>query len=71
MYNLFKVIYGGRVIDSFDRRVLGVYMDEYFGDFLFYNFRQFHFFNNKDVNYSIPPNGPKEVYVGLLWFFLT
>uniref|UniRef100_A0A3P8W3I0 Uncharacterized protein n=1 Tax=Cynoglossus semilaevis TaxID=244447 RepID=A0A3P8W3I0_CYNSE len=62
-YLIGEVIYGGRVIDSFDRRVLGVYMDEYFGDFLFYNFRQFHFFNNKDVNYSIPPNGPKEVYI--------
>lgn len=57
-------MYGGRAIDSFDRRILTVYMDEYFGDFLFYTFRQFHFFRNKDVDYKIPPTGPKNVYVG-------
>lgn len=59
-----QVMYGGRAIDSFDRRILTVYMDEYFGDFLFYTFRRFHFFCNKDVDYKIPPNGPKKVYVG-------
>lgn len=58
-----EVMYGGRAIDSFDRRILTVYMDEYFGDFLFYTFRQFHFFKNKDVDYKIPPTGPKNVYV--------
>lgn len=39
-------------------------MDEYLGDFLFYTFRQFHFFSNKDVDYKIPPTGSKKVYVG-------
>lgn len=57
-------MYGGRAIDSFDRRILNVYMDEYLGDFLFYTFRQFHFFSNKDVDYKIPPTGSKKVYVG-------
>ncbi|MEQ2161927.1 hypothetical protein GOODEAATRI_014750 [Goodea atripinnis] len=57
-------MYGGRVIDSFDRRILTVYMDEYLGDFLFSTFRQFHFFKNKDVDYRIPPSGPKTVYIG-------
>ncbi|XP_062273833.1 dynein axonemal heavy chain 10 [Scomber scombrus] len=62
-YLIGEVMYGGRCIDSFDRRILTVYMDEYFGDFLFYTFRRFHFFANKDVDYKIPPNGPKKVYV--------
>ncbi|XP_057687718.1 dynein axonemal heavy chain 10-like isoform X2 [Corythoichthys intestinalis] len=61
-YLIGEVMYGGRVIDSFDRRILNVYMDEYFGDFLFYDFCQFHFFKNNDVHYKIPPNGPKAVY---------
>ncbi|XP_043967273.1 dynein axonemal heavy chain 10 [Gambusia affinis] len=62
-YLLGEVMYGGRVIDSFDRRILTVYMDEYLGDFLFYTFRQFYFFKNKDVEYKIPPTGTKTVYV--------
>uniref|UniRef100_A0A3Q2PNV9 Dynein axonemal heavy chain 10 n=1 Tax=Fundulus heteroclitus TaxID=8078 RepID=A0A3Q2PNV9_FUNHE len=62
-YLIGEVMYGGRAIDSFDRRILTVYMDEYLGDFLFYTFRQFHFFKNKDVDYKIPPPGPKTVYI--------
>uniref|UniRef100_A0A3Q3B280 Dynein axonemal heavy chain 10 n=1 Tax=Kryptolebias marmoratus TaxID=37003 RepID=A0A3Q3B280_KRYMA len=62
-YLIGEVMYGGRAIDSFDRRILTVYMDEYLGDFVFYTFRQFHFFSNKDVHYKIPPTGQKTVYV--------
>ncbi|KAM9822155.1 dynein axonemal heavy chain 10-like isoform 2-T2 [Syngnathus typhle] len=62
-YLVGEVMYGGRVIDSFDRRILNVYMDEYFGDFLFYDFCRFHFFKNNEVDYKIPPNGPEDVYV--------
>ncbi|KAM3867513.1 dynein axonemal heavy chain 10 [Diretmus argenteus] len=62
-YLIGEVMYGGRVIDSFDRRILTVYMDEYLGDHLFYNFRPFHFFHNKDVDYRFPPNGLKETYI--------
>lgn len=64
--NVLQVMYGGRVIDSFDRRILTSYMDEYFGDFLFYTYQQFHFFNNEDVDYKIPSHGPKNIYVGQL-----
>ncbi|TKS80370.1 Dynein heavy chain 10, axonemal [Collichthys lucidus] len=62
-YLIGEVMYGGRAIDSFDRRVLTVYVDEYFGDFLFYTFRRFHFYKDKAVAYKIPPNGPKKTYV--------
>ncbi|KAG9351776.1 hypothetical protein JZ751_023027 [Albula glossodonta] len=62
-YLIGEVMYGGRAIDSFDRRILTVYMDEYLGDFLFDTFQPFHFYHNKDVDYKIPPDGPKDVYV--------
>lgn len=60
-----QVMYGGRAIDSFDRRILTVYMDEYLGDFIFDTFQPFHFFHNKDVDYKIPRDGPKQLYVGM------
>ena len=34
-YLIGEVMYGGRAIDSFDRRILNTYMDEYMGDFIF------------------------------------
>jgi len=34
-YLIGEAMYGGRVTDSFDRRVLVTYLDEYMGDFLF------------------------------------
>ncbi|XP_036382121.1 dynein heavy chain 10, axonemal [Megalops cyprinoides] len=63
-YLIGEVMYGGRAIDSFDRRILTVYMDEYLGDFLFDTFQPFHFFNNKEVDYKVPSDGPKDTYVG-------
>lgn len=59
-----QVMYGGRAIDSFDRRILTIYMDEYLGDFLFDTFQPFHFFWNKEVDYKIPPGDVKENFVG-------
>lgn len=50
----FKVMYGGRAIDNFDRRVLNTYMNEYMGDFIFDTFQPFHFFENDEVDYCIP-----------------
>ena len=41
-YLVGEVMYGGRAIDSFDRRILTTYMEEYFGDFIFDTF-QFEF----------------------------
>lgn len=63
-------MYGGRAIDSFDRRILTIYMDEYLGDFIFDTFQPFHFFHNKEVDYKIPGGAadPKERFVGAsLW----
>lgn len=47
-------MYGGRVIDDFDRRVVNTYMDEYMGDFIFDTFQPFHFYHDDKVDYFIP-----------------
>lgn len=50
-------MYGGRVTDSYDRRVITTYMSEYMGDFLFDTFQPFHFFINDKMDYCLPDNG--------------
>uniref|UniRef100_A0A8C6Y8I9 Dynein axonemal heavy chain 10 n=1 Tax=Naja naja TaxID=35670 RepID=A0A8C6Y8I9_NAJNA len=62
-YLIGEVMYGGRAIDSFDRRILTIYMDEYLGDFIFDTFQPFHFFCNDDVDYRIPEGTSKDDYV--------
>ena len=57
-------MYGGRAIDNFDRRILNTYMDEYMGDFIFDTFQPFHFYKDESVDYYIPEDGPRDVYVG-------
>jgi len=37
-------------------------VDEYLGDFLFDTFQPFHFFQNEEVDYVVPPYGPREIY---------
>ncbi|KAM8812104.1 dynein axonemal heavy chain 10 [Rhynchonycteris naso] len=62
-YLIGEVMYGGRAIDSFDRRILTIYMDEYLGDFIFDTFQPFHFFHNEEVDYKIPAGDVKERFV--------
>ncbi|XP_015274779.1 PREDICTED: dynein heavy chain 10, axonemal [Gekko japonicus] len=62
-YLIGEVMYGGRAIDSFDRRILTIYMDEYLGDFIFDTFQPFHFFCNDDVDYKIPEGTSKDEFV--------
>ena len=56
-------MYGGRVSDAFDRRILNTYLEEYLGDFLFDTFQPFHFFMNEQVDYIVPIEGHRSVYV--------
>ena len=53
-YLIGEAMYGGRVTDDFDRRVLVTYLDEYMGDFLFDKNRDFFFAVTNDFNYSLP-----------------
>ncbi|CBH10362.1 dynein heavy chain, putative [Trypanosoma brucei gambiense DAL972] len=53
-YLVGEVMYGGRVTDSMDRRIVKTYLEEYFGDFLFDTFQSFHFFKNDVVDYCLP-----------------
>ncbi|XP_030358369.1 dynein heavy chain 10, axonemal isoform X4 [Strigops habroptila] len=62
-YLIGEVMYGGRAIDSFDRRILTVYMDEYLGDFIFDTFQLFHFYKNDKVDYKIPQGTVKDDFV--------
>ncbi|XP_074463065.1 dynein axonemal heavy chain 10 [Larus michahellis] len=62
-YLIGEVMYGGRAIDSFDRRILTVYMDEYLGDFIFDTFQVFHFYKNDTVDYKIPQGTVKDDFV--------
>ncbi|XP_038229191.1 dynein axonemal heavy chain 10 [Dermochelys coriacea] len=62
-YLIGEVMYGGRAIDSFDRRILTIYMDEYLGDFIFDTFQPFHFYKNEEVDYKIPAGNSKDDFV--------
>jgi len=75
-YLVGEVMYGGRVTDDCDRRVVETYMQEYLGDFLFDTFQPFHFFEDPPderkrksecglpiVDYKIPALGGREVYI--------
>ncbi len=54
-YLVGEAMYGGRVTDDFDRRVLVCYLDEYMGDFLFDKNREFSFSDQGEYNYKLPP----------------
>lgn len=55
-YLIGEAMYGGRVTDNWDRRVLNTYLDEYLGDFVFDEREPFHLFINKQQTskYVIP-----------------
>ncbi|KAL0279460.1 UNVERIFIED_CONTAM: hypothetical protein PYX00_001008 [Menopon gallinae] len=65
-YLIGEVMYGGRVIDGFDRRIVKTYMNEYMGDFLFDSFQPFHFYKDKYVGYRIPPDSTKDEYIAFI-----
>ena len=65
-YLIGEAMYGGRVSDSFDRRILTTYLDEYMGDFLFDTFQSFHFYMGRGVDYSIPKRGDHSRYVAAI-----
>ncbi|KAG8306677.1 Dynein heavy chain 10, axonemal [Homalodisca vitripennis] len=65
-YLIGEVMYGGRVIDNFDRRIVKTFMNEYMGDFIFDTFQPFHFYRDESVDYIIPPDGTREEYIAAI-----
>lgn len=53
-YLIGDAMYGGRVSDSFDRRILVTYLEEYLGDFLFDATVPFAFYKGNGINYEVP-----------------
>jgi dynein heavy chain len=62
-YLIGEVMYGGRAIDDFDRRVLRTYMNEYMGDFIFDTFAEFHFYMDDTVDYKIPNCASRDEFL--------
>ncbi|KAG5468030.1 hypothetical protein LSCM4_01117 [Leishmania orientalis] len=55
-YLVGEAMYGGRVTDGMDRRIVHTYLAEYVGDYLFDTFQPFHFFVEPGVaDYCLPP----------------
>jgi len=52
-YLIGEAMYGGRVTDDYDRRVLNTYLKEYLGDFIF-DSNQVYFFSRSGADYVIP-----------------
>jgi len=61
-YLIGEAMYGGRVTDSFDRRILKTYLEEYMGDFLFDESQPFFFAESQNFRYEVPAYGNLENY---------
>lgn len=51
-----EIVYGGKVIDRYDRRILSTYVDEYFGDFVYSPYQPFSFYNAGPSEYKETEN---------------
>jgi len=60
-YLIGEAMYGGRVTDNYDRRVLTTYLEEYMGDFLFDENVKF-FFSRSGFDYECPVEGNVASY---------
>eukprot|EP00927_Polykrikos_kofoidii_P034569 TRINITY_DN29308_c0_g1_i1.p1 TRINITY_DN29308_c0_g1~~TRINITY_DN29308_c0_g1_i1.p1 ORF type:complete len:3708 (-),score=892.28 TRINITY_DN29308_c0_g1_i1:94-10965(-) len=60
-YLIGEAMYGGRVTDQYDRRVLNTYLLEYLGDFIFDQNVKF-FFSRAGHDYGLPPEGNAAHY---------
>lgn len=61
-YLIGEAMYGGRVTDNWDRRVMNTYLAEFFGDFIFDQNQKFYF-SRSDNDYTIPPAQDMEQFL--------
>jgi dynein heavy chain len=64
-YLIGDAMYGGRVSDGLDRRVLITYLNEYMGDFLFDDAQKF-FFSKAGFDYKLPEWGGLDKYTAMV-----
>ena len=62
-YLIGEAMYGGRVTDDYDRRVMMTYLNEYMGDFIFDVNQKFYFAKSENYDYEIPEEGIFDNYV--------
>jgi len=61
-YLIGEAMYGGRVTDDWDRRVMLTYLEEYCGDFIFDTNQKFYF-SRSGYDYSVPNLDTLEEYM--------
>ena len=64
-YLIGDAMYGGRVSDDMDRRVLSTYLQEYMGDFLFDDCQKLYF-SRAGFDYELPELGNLESYANMV-----
>eukprot|EP01033_Poteriospumella_lacustris_P008676 gene8676-6241_t len=64
-YLVGDAMYGGRVSDDMDRRILKTYMEEYMGDFLFDDCQKFSF-STVGFDYRLPEWGELDQYTAMI-----
>ena len=67
-YLIGEAMYGGRVTDDFDRRVLATYLEEYLGEFVFDSYRQFSFCK-LPISYGLPPDSSTAGHIEFIKVF--
>jgi len=60
-YLIGEAMYGGRVTDNYDRRVLNTYLEEYMGNFLF-DENVKYYFSRSAFDYDCPLTGSLKLY---------
>ena len=61
-YLIGEAMYGGRVTDDYDRRLMMTYLNEYMGDFIFDSNQKF-FFSRIGYDFEIPSNISYDAYL--------
>lgn len=56
-------MYGGRVIDNYDQRIVNTFMKEYFGEFIVDAFQTFYLYHDNKAQYTLIAADKKEEYL--------